>query len=126
MAKKKQRLIPIYTTLGDLGAFLVYPFLFNQLGEWVGFITRKQEVYSVLGHYVGYLADGPRILRKRTYAFDKTRITPPLNPGRIPVPAHVPLAPMMSELTFSMIDILYEEPERLSTLDTDDLREDMD
>ena len=38
----------------------------------------------------------------------------------------VPLAPMMAELPFSMIDILEDEPERLSTVDFDELREDMD
>jgi hypothetical protein len=33
---------------------------------------------------------------------------------------------MMSELTYSLIDVLDEEPDRLSTVDFDELREDMD
>jgi hypothetical protein len=33
---------------------------------------------------------------------------------------------MMSELTYSIIDLLEEEPERLATADADELREDMD
>jgi hypothetical protein len=121
-----RRLIPIYTTRGDLGALMQYPYLFNISGEWIGFINEEKEVYSVLGNYVGYLADGPRILRKRAYSFDKPRLEPPEYPGRILVPATVPLAPMMSELTYSVIDLLEEEPERLSTVDGGELREDMD
>ena len=103
-----------------------YPYLYNISGEWIGFVTEDKEVYSVLGNYVGYLGDGPRILRSRAYSFDKPRLTPPPHPGRITAPATVPLAPMMSELTYSTIDLLDEEPERLTTVDAGELREDMD
>ena len=120
------KLIPIYTTSGDLGAYLVYPYLYNPLGEWVGYVTPNREVYSVLGHFVGTLTNDPRILRKRSYDFSKPRQNPPPPQPRISLPASVPLAPMMAELSFSMIDILEEEPERLSTIDFDELREDMD
>jgi hypothetical protein len=118
--------IPIYTTSGDLGAYLVYPHLFNRLGEWIGFVTPQREVYSVLGHYVGKLTNDPRILRRRSYDYSKPRQTPPPPQSRITVPATVPLAPLMPELPFSMIDVLEDEPERLSTIDFDELREDMD
>jgi hypothetical protein len=120
------RLIPIYTTSGDLGALMAYPYIYNTMGEWIGFVTAQREVYSVLGYFVGDLADGPRILRKRTYSFDKPRLEPPPQPSRISAPANVPLAPMMSEVPFSLIDVLEEEPEKLSTLDAGELREDMD
>jgi hypothetical protein len=33
---------------------------------------------------------------------------------------------MMAELSYTMIDVLEDEPERLSTIDFDELREDMD
>jgi hypothetical protein len=33
---------------------------------------------------------------------------------------------MMAELSYSNIDVLEDEPHRLSPLDSDDLREDMD
>jgi hypothetical protein len=122
----KQRLIPIYTSRGDLGAYLAYPFLHNQQGEWIGWVTRQREVYSVLGNYVGWLTNDPRILRKRTYDFSKPRLEPPSPPPRIQVPATVPLPPMMAELSFTTIDVLEEEPEKLSTVDFDELREDMD
>jgi hypothetical protein len=121
-----QRIIPIYTSRGEVGAYMVYPYLFNVLGEWVGFVTPEKEVYSVLGLYAGYLGDGPRILRKRSYSFDKPKLTPPAAPAKLRVPATVPLAPMMSELTYSVIDLLLEEPERLTTVDAGELRQDLD
>jgi hypothetical protein len=124
--QQRKRLIPIYTTPGDLGAFMVYPFLFNSYGEWIGFVQPNKDVYSVLGYYVGYLADGPRILRKRSYSFDKPRVDAPTIPGKIKVPATVPLPPMMSEISLSIVDVLDEEPEKLSTIDFDGMRQDMD
>ncbi len=123
---QRPRLIPIYTTPGDLGAFLVYPYLYNPIGEWIGWVTHQREVYSVLGNYVGWLTDDPRILRKRSYDFSKPRVAPPKPRRRIQVPATVPLPPMMSELSYTHIDVLDEEPERLSTVDHNELREDMD
>ena len=125
MAESKP-LIPIYTTSGDVGAVLRYPYLYNQSGEWVGWVRPDREIYSVLGHYIGWLTDDPRILRKRSYDFSKPRITPPQPQPRVRVPATVPLAPMMSELTYTHIDVLEEEPHRLGTVDFDELREDMD
>ena len=122
----KHRIIPIYTTRGDVGAYLVYPYLYNRTGEWIGWVTQKREVYSVLGHYVGWLSDDPRILRKRAQSFSNPRVQAPTPPGRIHVPVTVPLPSLMPELSYSVIDVLDEEPERLSTLDSDDLREDMD
>ncbi len=123
---KSRRLIPIYTTAGDVGAFLIYPYLYNETGEWVGWVTPEREVYSVLGNYIGWLTDDPRILRKRSYDFSKPRVTPPPPQARIRVPASSPLAPMMSELTYTTVDVLEEEAHRLSTVDFDELREDMD
>ncbi len=119
-------LIPIYTSRGDPDAFLEYPYIFNRNGDWVGWVTSKREVYSVLGHYVGYLSDDPRILRKRATSALRPQRTPPPTPKRINTPATIPLAPMMSELTQSTIDVLMEEPERLHPLDIGELREDLD
>ncbi len=121
-----RKIIPIYTSSGDLGAMMIYPYIFNTRGEWIGFITQDKDIYSVLGHYVGYLGDGPRILRKRTYDFDKPKLDPPRPPASITRPATMPLAPLMPELPFSVIDILDEEPNRLTTVDAGDLRQDMD
>src|SRR5574338_890794 len=108
--KTKPALIPVYNSRGDTDAFLFYPYLYNRNGEWIGWVTSRREVYSVLGFYVGYLSNDPRILRKRATSTLKPRLKPPPEPGRIRVPATVPLAPMMSELTHSIIDVLAEEP----------------
>ena len=119
-------LIPIYTSRGDAEAFLDYPYLFNRTGDWIGWVTPKRDVYSVLGHYVGYLTNDPRILRKRTTFTLKPRLQPPAAPKKVYAPATIPLAPMMSELTQSLIDVLLDEPERLHTLDYGELRQDLD
>lgn len=119
-------LIPIYNTKGDAEAFLLYPYLFNRNGDWVGFVTPKREVYSVLGEYVGTLTNDPRIVGKRAMDETKPRVTPPPAPNRVQPPSNVPLAPMMPELSYSLIDILLDEPEKLHTLDSGESRQDMD
>ncbi len=58
-------IIPLYTSRGDVEAFIQYPYIFNRLGEWIGWVTADRQVYSVLGFYVGYISDDRRILRKR-------------------------------------------------------------
>jgi hypothetical protein len=119
-------LIPIYTTRGDLGGFLVYPYIYNALGEWIGWVTSERQVYSVHGHFVGRLSKDPRILRKRGFDFTEVRRAPPNAPPSIRPPAHVPLAPQMPELSLSEVDVLEEDPDLMPSLDGGDLREDMD
>jgi len=119
-------LIPIYSSKGDADAFLEYPYLFNRNGDWIGFVTERREVYSVLGHYVGYLSSDPRILRKVATSSLKPRMQVPPPPAeKVYPPATIPLAPLMSELTASTVDVLLEEPERLHPLDAGELREDL-
>ena len=118
--------IPIYTTQGDAEAFLQYPYLFNRSGEWVGFVTSKREVYSVIGEFVGILTNDPRIVHKRGSSELHPRIQPPIAPKKINIPANIPLAPMMPELNHSMIDVLTDMPERLHTTDAGESRQDMD
>ncbi len=118
-------IIPIYDSKGDAGAFLDYPYIFNRSGDWVGFVTSRREVYSVLGYYVGYLSNDPRILRKRATSTLRARADVPRPPHKIYPPATIPLAPLMSELNNSTIDVLLEEPERLHALDAGELREDL-
>lgn len=126
MTQNQTRIIPIFSSKGETDAFLVFPNLFNRNGEWIGFVTPTREVYSVLGYYVGTLTNEPRIIRKRATNALKPRLNPPSHPGRISVPAVVPLAPLMSDLTASQVDVLAEEPERLHTVDSGEFREDMD
>ena len=126
MDTSSRTLIPIYTSKGDVEAFLLYPYLHNRTGDWIGFVTPKRDIYSVLGYYVGFLSDDRRIIRKRFTSALKARRQPPEPPSKIYPPATVALAPMMRELTHGQIDVLLDEPERLHTLDSGELREDID
>ncbi len=125
MANQKS-IIPIYNTKGDAEAFLVYPYIYNRVGDWIGWITPEREIYSVIGHYVGYLGNGPRILRKRAIEVATVQKRPPPKPPKVYPPATVPLAPLMAELNHSEIDVLLDEPERLHTTDSGEFREDLD
>jgi len=127
MNNQPQRtIIPVYTSRGDAEAFLVYPYLYNRLGEWIGWVTADRGVYSVLGFFVGELTAEPRIIRKRITASLKPRRSPPPPPSRLFVPATIPLAPLMGDLRFGVEDVLLEEPERLHTLDSGELRKDIE
>ena len=126
MQSQQPRMIPIYTSKGDVGAFLIFPYIFNIQGEWIGWITRDRLVYSVLGSYVGYLTNDPRIVRRDSDA-DKPRLTPPPPPaGRVNAPPSTPLAPMMSDLTIGLTDVLLNDTGRLHTIDHGELMDDMD
>ena len=122
----KLNIIPIYTSRGDVGALLRYPYIYNRLGEWIGWVTSDRQVYSVHGHYVGFLTNDPRILRKESSGFLRSRLNPPEAPENIRMPANFPLAPMMSELTIGTYDVLDDAPDLLPAIDFGDLREDMD
>jgi hypothetical protein len=126
MSQGQARIIPIYSSRGDVDAYLVFPYLYNRSGEWIGCITPQKEVYSVLGNYVGFLTNDPRIVRKRADDVTRPRLKVPPAPRRLATPAHSPLAPLMSDLPQSLVDVLVEEPERLHTVDTGELRNDLD
>ena len=116
MVTSDKIITPFYTSKGDAEVFLIFPYLFNCLGEWVGWVTSNKDVYSVLGFYVGYISNDKRILCKRFNEERKPNLIPPSPPQRVMPPATIPLAPMMSELLYSTVDILLEEPEKLHTL----------
>ncbi len=122
----QRSIVPIYTSRGDAEAYMIYPYLYNRMGEWVGFVTPDRQVYSVLGFYVGDLTAEPRIVRRRITASLKPRKTPPPRPQHITLPATIPLPPMMADLKFGYTDILLDEPERLHTVDAGELRQDLD
>jgi hypothetical protein len=126
MRQGQARIIPIYSSRGEVEAYLVFPYLFNKSGEWIGWVTPQKEVYSVLGNYAGFLTNEPRIVRKRADDVTRPRMKVPPAPRRLITPAHTPLAPLMGDLTHSLVDVLAEEPERLHTVDTGELRNDLD
>jgi 4-fold beta flower protein len=120
------RLIPIYTSAGDVGGFLQFPYIFNRDGEWIGWVTPEQQVYSVHGHYVGWLTKEPRIIRKKSSGYLMPRLSPPPEPDPIKPAATLPLAPMMSELPVGTFDVFEDTPDLLPPKDFGDLREDLD
>ena len=126
MSSPTRKPIPIYTTPGDWSALLVYPYIYNSLGEYIGWITPDRQVFDVDGVYVGWLTAEPRVLRKRVQDRKVPRRNPPAKPRKIRPPATVPLPPMMAEIPFEIVDVLDEEPERLHTIDTGEFKEDMD
>ena len=89
----RRSVIPIYTSRGDAAAFLVYPYLYNRQGEWIGWVTAERQVYSVIGFFVGDLTAEPRIIRKRVTATFKPRKTPPAVPTTSVCPSHHPTCP---------------------------------
>ena len=107
MTGKKQ--IPIYTSEGDCKAYLIYPYVFDEDGDWIAFITDDRNVYSVNGDYIGWITDDPRIVR--TVSSDGFRDTsePPEAPLRIKIKISTSLAPMMPDLPNTQIDVLQDE-----------------
>jgi len=106
---------------------LIDTWLYNARGDWVGHLSKTGQVFSVTGKYVGWLSKDFRILRKKTPDQTIPAYLPPAHPVlKVRMPAHVPLAPLMADLTFDLLDVMQEEPERLHTLDDDPDAKDMD
>ena len=121
---KQAKLIPIYTSRGDLGGYLAYPYIFNPQGYWIGWVDSERNVYSVRGKYIGEMTSDPRIVRRREVSYTRPRMHPPFQPKNIRPPAHTPLAPQMPEIGQNYIDVLDEMPELLTAVDFGDLTED--
>lgn len=126
MNRSLRKPIPIYTTAGDWGALMLFPYIYNTVGEWIGWVTPDKQVYNVQGVYVGWMTSDPRILRRRIMEGKLKRKSPPPPPEQIRPPATVPLPPMMSELPFEIMDVLDEEHPLLTTADHGEFRQDMD
>jgi hypothetical protein len=122
------KLIPLYTTHGDWAGAYSQGNLYNQMGEWVGWVVPgTTQVFSVMGEYVGWLSKDFRVLRKRSTTNLVPKREPPPQPSRLKMPASVPLAPLMADLRFDIVDVVEEMPERLHTLDfIEETRPDMD
>jgi hypothetical protein len=116
----------IYTSRGDWGAFLVYPYLYNQIGEWIGWATSKREIFNLDGTYIGRISNDQRILRKRVLDKPPAKQPLPKQPEKPRIPASIPLPPQMAELPFDMIDILEDMPNLLHTMDSGEFKPDVD
>ena len=122
----RRYIVPVYTSHGDAEAYLNYPYLYNKMGEWIGWVNADRQVYSVLGFYVGEMTAEPRIVRRSLTASLRARKIPPPPPTRLLVPPTIPLPPMLPDLRFGLSDVLLDEPELLHTLDSGDARQDVD
>jgi hypothetical protein len=114
----------IWNTYGDWVATLVDGHLWDLRGMWVGWIEKNGDVYKIDGEWIGSLSRDSRILRKRTEYRRELRSDIPAQPPKPALPARAPLPPGFSELPFSIIDVLEEDPEIFKRLS--DLRPDMD
>lgn len=107
----RAKLIPLYTSRGEVGAFLTYPYIYSPHGEWIGWVASDRKVFSVYGYYVGEMARDGRILRPRESAELTLRRPPPPPPPPLRPPLRTPLAPLMAEIGQNVIDVLEEAPD---------------
>jgi hypothetical protein len=122
------KLIPLYTSHGAWAGAFADGHLYNPMGDWIGWVVPgTNQVFSVVGEYVGWLSNDFRVLRKRSTTNLTPRRTPPPRMPRIKLPASVPLAPLMADLRFDIVDVFEEMPDRLHTWDfIEETRPDMD
>lgn len=103
---------PIYRTDGAWVGVFTDGHVFTSQAEWVGFVIGRQ-VFDSAGEYLGFLSDDRRLLRKRVLSDPPPRREPPAQPQRPRIPASMPLAPLLRELPYHIIDVFEEYEEQL-------------
>lgn len=103
---------PIYRTNGEWVAIYDEGHVFSVSGEWLGFVAGR-DVFDPSGEYLGFLSDDRRLLRKRNPRISKSKKARPTRPERPRIPSRMPLAPLMRELPYHIIDVFEEYSERL-------------
>jgi hypothetical protein len=116
----------IFTSRGDWGAFLLYPYLFNQTGEWIGWATREKEIYNLDGNFVGTISADQRIVRKKYLESVPSKRALPKPPEKPRIPASVPLPPQMADLSYDLLDVLDDMPDLLHTMDSGEFKPDVE
>jgi hypothetical protein len=106
-----QRVTAIYKSDGSIAAYLVYPYIYDLEGAWIGWVARNRQVYTVHGTYTGWLSDEPRILRRNSTAHIKPRLTPPPAPGKFTPPEIDQEPPQMANLRGGTFDVLDRAPD---------------
>nr|MBN1229630.1 hypothetical protein [Anaerolineae bacterium] len=110
MAKHKGQFI--WNTYGDWIATLVDGFVWDHRGTCVAWVEgENKEVFTADGEWIGQISKDSRILRKRTELRRDLHPSPPAFPPRPDLPARAPLPPTFSELPYSIIDVLEEDPD---------------
>ena len=122
--KPAEKPVFIFDTRGDWHATKLGAFLFSSRGDYVGFIE-GEDVYRRDGEWLGRLSKDGRILRKRTERHDYLHAQiPPAPPRPANLPARAPLPPMLAEITYSIVDVLDEDPDIFKHIS--DLKPDLD
>ncbi|MBN1679052.1 MAG: hypothetical protein JW966_02085 [Anaerolineae bacterium] len=122
--KSPNKPVFIFDTRGDWYATKIGNFIFSPRGEYVAYLE-GDDVYKRDGEWIGNLSKDGRILRKRTVRRRDLHPSPPPAPPRPEkLPPRAPLPPMMAELSYSMVDVLDEDPDTFKKIS--DLRPDMD
>jgi len=114
----------IFTSRGDWGAFLIYPYLFNTSGEWIGWVTPQKEIFNLDGSYIGMISSDQRILRKKSLEIVPPKRKVPASPPKPRIPAAIPLPPQMTELSYDQFDVLEDMPGMLHTMDSGEFKPD--
>jgi hypothetical protein len=114
----------IFTSRGDWGAFLIYPYLFNTSGEWIGWVTPQKEIFNLDGTYIGMISPDQRILRKKSLETVPPNREVPAPPPQPRIPAAIPLPPQMTELSYDQFDVLEDMPGTLHTMDSGEFKPD--
>ncbi|MGD0574959.1 MAG: 4-fold beta flower protein [Anaerolineales bacterium] len=127
-ANKPPAPVHLFTSRGDFSALVSFPYLYNAEGEWIGWVSERQEVFNLEGKYVGWLSEDHRILRRRSVELGERTMPPPAAPQlrKIHPPAVVPLPPLMTVYSHDVMDVLEERPSLLHTRDTGETKPDMD
>jgi hypothetical protein len=112
----------VWTTSGDWIATRVGNYIFDGSKAWVAWLDGT-DVYTKDGEWIGTFSRDNRVLRPRAIARKPLRTDLPPEPPKPDLPGRAPLPPMFSELNFSTIDVLEEEPEVLKRVS--DMRRDM-
>lgn len=112
----------IWNTAGDWVATLIDTSLWDLAGQWIGWVEGN-EVFTTDGEWVGTLSKDARILRKRSASRPPLRTDVPARPQKPELPGRATLPPSFSELNFSTIDVMEEDPEIFKRLS--DMRRDM-
>jgi hypothetical protein len=114
----------IWDSYGDWVATLLDGHIWDLRGIWIGWVEENGDVYKSDGEWIGTLSKDSRILRKRTANRRELRNDMPSPPPKPELPARAPLPPSFSELSYSVIDVLEEDPSIFKRLS--DRRPDMD
>ncbi len=113
----------IWTTSGEWVATRIDNYIWDMSKTWVAWLDGT-EVYTTDGEWIGTLSRDSRILRQRAATRRPLRTDIPPAPPKPDLPARAPLPPMFSELNFSTVDVLEEDPDVFKRIS--DMRPDMD